>query len=65
MEFGYKASKALFPPEEFGKWKFCDDADIRAIVGDNDTSMKISVMADVGRCDYETDILPGTRAPST
>ena len=22
MEFGYKASKELFPPEDFGKWKF-------------------------------------------
>ncbi len=63
MEFGYKASKTLFNPDEFGKWKFCNDADIRDIVGDNDTSMKISVMADVGRCDYETDILPRDESP--
>lgn len=58
MEFGYKASKSMFDPKAFGKWKFCNEEDIRAIVGDNPTSMKIAVMADVGRCDYKTDFLP-------
>ncbi len=58
MEFGYKASKEIFDPEKFGKWKFCDEADLREIVGDNDTDLKIAVMADVGRCDFETDFLP-------
>lgn len=58
MEFGYKASKAMFNESDFGKWKFCNEEDLRAIVGDNPTSLKISVMADVGRCDYKTDFLP-------
>ena len=58
MEFGYKASKEIFDPKEFGKWKFCNEEDIRAIVGENDSPLKISVMADVGRCDYKNDILP-------
>lgn len=58
MEFGYKASKELFDPKVFGKWKFCDEEDIRAIVGVNDSPLKISVMADVGRCNYQQDILP-------
>ncbi|MBQ9140783.1 MAG: aldolase catalytic domain-containing protein [Lachnospiraceae bacterium] len=58
MEFGYKASKEIFNPENFGKWKFCDEKDIRAIVGDNKTDMKIAVMADVGRTDFKKDILP-------
>ncbi|MBE6763477.1 MAG: nucleoid-structuring protein H-NS [Ruminococcaceae bacterium] len=57
MEFGYKASKDLFDPKEFGKWKFCDEEDIRAIVGENLTDVKIAVMADVGRTDYEKDII--------
>ena len=57
MEFGYKASKEIFDPEKFGKWKFCDEENIRAVVGDNKTDLKISVMADVGRTDYKTDIL--------
>ena len=29
MEFGYRASKNLFDPKDFGKWKFCDEADLR------------------------------------
>ena len=58
MEFGYKASKELFDVTKFGKWKFCEEADLRAIVGENNSDMKIAVMADVGRCDYKNDILP-------
>ena len=58
MEFGYKASKEIFDVNDFGKWKFCDEQDIRDIVGDNNTNLKISVMADVGRTDYKKDIIP-------
>ncbi|MCH5252379.1 MAG: aldolase catalytic domain-containing protein [Lachnospiraceae bacterium] len=58
MEFGYKASKDIFDVNEFGPWKFCDEDSIRSIVGNNDTDMKIAVMADVGRCDYKHDIIP-------
>lgn len=57
MEFGYKASKELFDVKEFGKWKFCDEEDIRSIVGENNSDLKISVMTDVGRTDYKKDIL--------
>lgn len=58
MEFGYKASRNIFNESDFGKWKFCKEEDIRAIVGENQTDLKIAVMADVGRCDYKTDFLP-------
>lgn len=57
MEFGYKASKDIFDVNKFGKWKFCDEEDIRAVVGENNSDMKISVMADVGRCDYKQEII--------
>ncbi|MDE5597481.1 MAG: nucleoid-structuring protein H-NS, partial [Lachnospiraceae bacterium] len=63
MEFGYKASKEMFDVKKFGKWKFCDDKDIRAVVGDNKTDMKISVMADVGRCDFKKDIINKKDSP--
>lgn len=63
MEFGYKASREMFDENKFGKWKFCKDDDIRAIVGDNNTDLKIAVMADVGRCDYKTDIIPKNESP--
>lgn len=58
MEFGYRASKNLFNPDNFGKWKFCNEEDIRSIVGDNISDMKISVMADVCRCDFKEDFIP-------
>lgn len=63
MEFGYKASKEIFNESDFGKWKFCNDADIRKIVGDNKTNLKIAVMADVGRTDFEKDIIPKKESP--
>ncbi len=58
MEMGYKGSKDAYPPAEYGCWKHCSEADLRRIVGDNDADLKLSVMADVGRTDYHTDILP-------
>jgi len=58
MEMGYKASKKIFAPSDFGPWKYCDEDDIRRIVDDNPTSLKISVMADAERTDYHADILP-------
>lgn len=63
MEFGYKASKELFDVNKFGMCKFCDDDDIRKIVGDNNTDLKIAVMADVGRCDYKNDIHKKDESP--
>ena len=57
MELGYKADKEIFEVDKFGKWKFCDEDSIREIVGDNDTSLKLAVMADVGRCNYKQDII--------
>lgn len=62
MEFGYKASKEMFDVNKFGKWKFSSDEDIRAIVGENATDLKICVMADVGRCD-KADIINRADSP--
>ena len=45
MEFGYKASKDIFDPKDFGPWKFCEEADLRNIVGDNDTDMNIMAIS--------------------
>ncbi|MDE7417376.1 MAG: aldolase catalytic domain-containing protein [Lachnospiraceae bacterium] len=63
MEMGYKASKEMFDESKFGKWKFCDDDDIREIVGDNDTNLKLAVMTDVGRCNYKKDIVSRSESP--
>jgi len=58
MEIGYKNSKKLFAPDQFGAWRHCDEDDIRRIVGENDTSLKLSAMADAGKSDWRTDVLP-------
>ena len=58
MELGYKGSKKLFAPGKFGDWKFCDEEDMRRIVGDNDSSLKLAAMADAEKTDYHEDILP-------
>ncbi|MCL6519972.1 MAG: aldolase catalytic domain-containing protein [Armatimonadetes bacterium] len=58
MEIGYKADKKIFAPSQFGKWKYCDEDDVRRIVGDNPTNLLLAVMADAERTDYHNDIPP-------
>ena len=62
MEIGYKNSKRLFSSKEFGKWKFCDDEDIKKVIDGIESKTKISVMVDVDRVDIE-DILPRKDSP--
>ncbi|MGB5867181.1 MAG: aldolase catalytic domain-containing protein [Arcobacteraceae bacterium] len=57
MEIGKNNSPTLQSPEEFGKWNFCKEEDIRSIVGNNDTNMKIAVMSDIGRT-VASELLP-------
>ena len=68
MEMGYKASKKLFDPKKFGKWKFTNDEDIvellgSDIVGNGEKKIKLAAMADVGRCDFKEDIQERTESP--
>jgi 4-hydroxy 2-oxovalerate aldolase len=49
MEIGKNVSPTVMSTKEYGCWNFCKEDDIRRIVGDNDTDMKIAVMSDVGR----------------
>ena len=58
MELGYKGDKKIFAPDKHGDWKYCDEDDIRRIVGDNDSQLKLSVMADAEKCDFKKDIIP-------
>jgi len=57
MEIGYKSSESAFSRETTGPWRFCNDEDLRRIVGDNDTDLKLSAMADIGKIDFD-DIEP-------
>jgi len=49
MEFGYRSSKELFSPEEYGAWKYCDDEKIREIIDGIESNLKISIMVDAHR----------------
>lgn len=61
VELGYKASKRLFAQDKNGKWKFCTEDDMRAIVGD-EPEVTLCAMADAERTDYKTDILPAEQS---
>ena len=54
MEFGYRCSKELFPPENFGAWKYCDDEKIAEVIDGIESDMKISIMADAHRIQEQT-----------
>jgi len=57
MEIGYISNQRIFSRKENGAWKFCNSGDLKRIVGDNETSLKLCAMADIGRIEYD-DIPP-------
>lgn len=61
MEIGKNNSKTLMCDKEFGAWNFCDEEDIRRIVGNNDTNLKIAVMSDIGRT-VPSELLPANES---
>ncbi|MCG8308414.1 MAG: aldolase catalytic domain-containing protein [Cytophagales bacterium] len=56
MEIGYLSSESAFSRDEVGPWKFCENRDLKRIVGDKKTNIKLSAMADIGR--IELDDIP-------
>ena len=56
MEIGYKNSDEIFPPAKNGPWKFCREEDVRRIVGDNPTRLKLSCMVDAGKSNWKRDV---------
>ena len=46
MEMGYKASKAMFDVSKFGKYKFCDEADVQKIASLADFAARKHYSAD-------------------
>lgn len=57
MEIGKNNSPTLQSPKEFGAWNFCKEEDVRRIVGENNTNLKIAVMSDIGRV-VKDELLP-------
>jgi 4-hydroxy 2-oxovalerate aldolase len=62
MEIGYRASEKMFPPEEYGPWRFSKDDKIREIIGDTELNVKLGVMVDIGRVEPE-DLMPVDESP--
>ncbi len=57
MEVGYKADSKVIAQDKFGAWKFCREEDIRRVVGDNPTPLKLTAMIDAGKADWRNDVL--------
>lgn len=62
MEIGYRASEKMFPPSEYGPWRFSKDEKIREIIGDTELKTKLGVMIDIGRVEPE-DFAPADESP--
>ena len=62
MELGYRNSKKLFSPKEYGLWKFCDDEEINKVIEGIESHTKISIMVDIGRVELD-DIKPKNESP--
>ncbi len=65
MEIGYKNSDKQFSRDQFGAWKFCDEEDMRRVVGGHDadnTGLKLTAMADAGKSDWKTQIIPADQS---
>ena len=57
-ELGYRNSKQMFDPAEFGPWRFCDEEDLRWVVdGIDPGTTKVAVMQDAHKADPD-DVLP-------
>lgn len=61
MEVGYKNSPGIFPKKEYGPWRHCDEDDLQRVFGDHDdaaTGLALCAMADAGKSDWKTQIVP-------
>ncbi len=62
VELGYRNSKKMFSTDEFGPWRFCDEADLRKVVeGVDPGTTKICVMQDAHKAEAE-DVLPSSES---
>lgn len=58
IELGYRNSKSIFPTEEYGPWRFCDETELRKVVeGIKPNRTKISIMQDAHKAIAE-DVIP-------
>ena len=61
MEVGYKNSARIFPKDEYGAWRYCDEDDLKRVLGDHnadETGLKLVAMADAEKSDWRDQIVP-------
>jgi 4-hydroxy 2-oxovalerate aldolase len=65
VELGYRNSKKMFSPAEFGLWRFCDEDDLkRAVDGIENQGTKVSIMQDAHKAEA-ADLLPKDQSVAT
>jgi 4-hydroxy 2-oxovalerate aldolase len=62
VELGYRNSREMFSPAEYGEWRFCDDDKLREVVDGIETTTKLAVMMDSHKSSID-DILPKDKSP--
>lgn len=62
IELGYRNSKKLFPPDQFGIWRFTPDEALREIMDGIEPKTKLAVMMDAHKADSD-DLKPKEQSP--
>ncbi len=57
IELGYRNSKQMFSPDDYGAWRFCDEEMLRKATEGIETSTKLAVMQDAHKATAE-DVIP-------
>jgi 4-hydroxy 2-oxovalerate aldolase len=57
IELGYRNSKSFFSPQEYGEWRFCDEATLKKATEGTQKTAKLAVMQDAHKAAAE-DVLP-------
>lgn len=51
VEVGFRNSQKFFSPEKFGKWRFCEEKDLREVFSGFDCKVELCTLVDAGKCD--------------
>lgn len=62
MEIGYRSSRELSLPEDYGDWKYSDDDKIKQIIDGVESNIKLSIMVDAHRI-KEQEFAPADQSP--
>ena len=51
VEVGFRNSQKFFSPEKFGKWRFCEEKNLREVFSGFDCKVELCTLVDAGKCD--------------